>query len=105
MMYIAPRKSMLGVAANLDSILPAQGLLELPRQCLQGGNATVVPPLFDPASQILGFPWSSRRGHEQCHDNAPKKETAPVGIVVVSFKLGFAPAHPSSSRSVKKEQS
>jgi hypothetical protein len=50
MMYITPRKSMLRAATNLDSILPAQGLLEQPRQRFQEGNDIVVPPLFDPAS-------------------------------------------------------
>jgi hypothetical protein len=35
---------------------------------------------------------------EQCHDDAPKEETTPAGVAIVSFKQGF---HPGTSVSPK----
>jgi hypothetical protein len=43
--------------------------------------------------------------HRYCHDDAPKEETAPTGIAVVSKKQGFRPAHLTAPKSAEKEQS
>jgi GH24 family phage-related lysozyme (muramidase) len=51
-MSIAPRKPMLKVAANMDSVLLFQGLHDQPKQHLQGGDDTTVPLLSDPAIRI-----------------------------------------------------
>jgi hypothetical protein len=34
--------------------------------------------------------------NEQCHDDASKEVTAPVGVAVVRFMQGFHPALPST---------
>jgi hypothetical protein len=53
-----------------------------------------------------GFPLALNVGkHGYSHDDAPKKETTPIGITVVSKKQGFRPAHPSAPKSTGKEQS
>jgi hypothetical protein len=57
--HCAPKALAQG-SANLDSIVPLQGLHQQPRQRLQGGDDTVMSPLSDLASQIKGFlrlPW------------------------------------------------
>jgi hypothetical protein len=54
---------MLKVAANLESVLPFQGLHEQLRQHLQGGDDTMVPPMSDLVSRIKGFPALEEGGH------------------------------------------
>jgi hypothetical protein len=39
----------------------------------------------------------------QCHDDAPKEETAPAGVAIVNFKQGFLPGTSVSPKNRRKK--
>lgn len=84
---------------NLNSIRLAEDS-EQPKQRLQGGNDIVVPPPPDPRTD-LGFPPVLEAGeHEQGHDNASKKVTAPTGVAVISKMQGFRPGLSTTPKTI-----
>jgi hypothetical protein len=68
-----------------------QGLHEQPRQCLQEGDDTAVPPLFDPASRIKDFP---RRSMWESTDRAmttpPRRRRHPQASPLSAKSKAFA---------------